>query len=80
MSRPATSQRVKGHTLEHEGWPHSTDGQRFWGSELAAGWGCGMCSCGALSNQVQGNAARKRWHREHKAEVLAAADRSEHER
>jgi hypothetical protein len=36
------------------------------------GWsrtGRGECSCGERSPVLESNAARKRWHREHKAEV-----------
>jgi hypothetical protein len=64
----ATSQRVSGHTLHSEGAAFKFDG-RFAYSDT--GWGLGKCSCGVLSEMLPSRNARKRWHREHKAAVLA---------
>lgn len=54
--------RVAGHTLRNEGQAYD-----------AAGWrtriGVGRCSCGEESPVLDSNAARKRWHREHKAQI-----------
>lgn len=54
--------RVPGHGLRNEG--KAVD---------AAGWfvkvGKGRCECGAQSPELTSDNARKRWHREHKAEV-----------
>jgi hypothetical protein len=55
--------RVKGHSLLHEGryW----DGLTF----VAGGMAPGRCSCGQASEGLPSAAARKRWHREHKAKI-----------
>ena len=64
MSAP-TSALVKGHRLLFEGrtsndrWRHTATG-------------VGRCSCGGISHELTSDAARKRWHREHKGAVLAA--------
>jgi hypothetical protein len=63
-----SSKRVSGHTLRHEGGAHFSAGDRKWHD---TGVGCGKCSCGALSEVLTSDYARKRWHREHKAAVLA---------
>lgn len=60
--------RVKGHYLIGEGESFFGDGSRIWGRR--SGMGCGKCSCGALSEKLPSDAARKRWHRQHKEEVL----------
>lgn len=36
--------------------------------------GVGGCSCGAISPPLPSNAARKRWHKAHKAEIVAARE------
>lgn len=61
--REATA-RVPGHTLPFEGRISEFN-------RMSNGPGKGSCSCGATSTQVLPNTAnRKRWHREHKREVL----------
>lgn len=65
-----TSARVSGHTLRDEGAVYTAEGHRRYLQNLT-GYGHGMCSCGALSPVLPSRSARKRWHREHKAEVLA---------
>jgi hypothetical protein len=67
-----TSARVSGHTLIDEGSAYNANGKRPW-SLCANAAGYGKCSCGALSPELPSKNARKRWHRAHKAEVLAAA-------
>jgi hypothetical protein len=49
---------LKGHTLMDEGQPLGT-GRR-------SGDGVGGCSCGARSPVLFSNAARQRWHKDHK--------------
>ncbi len=51
---------VKGHTLIMEGQPCGY---------ARNGPGQGACSCGLRSPELSSNAARKRWHKEHKKEV-----------
>lgn len=62
-----TTARVKGHTLRYEG---QTRG--YWRSERM-GPGPGICSCGVESEVLPTTAARQRWHRAHKGEVIAAS-------
>lgn len=64
---PQTSERVSGHTLRYEGAPIEKGGAWTTGGSGRAG-----CSCGAKSPVLDSGGKRKRWHREHKAEVLAA--------
>lgn len=66
---PAVKERVSGHWLLSEGAAFTHVGSRRWPSGTA-GPGYGRCSCGAMSDWLDTGAARKRWHREHKAEVL----------
>ena len=54
---------VKGHTLLFEGQPLGID------IYARRGLGRGKCSCGAMSELLLSNAARKRWHKQHKEEV-----------
>ncbi len=67
---------VRGHGLLNEGTGYKA-GQpidiyltRLW---LAAHdvAGVGICRCGAVSDPLPSDAARRRWHREHKLAVLA---------
>lgn len=64
----STTALVKGHTLRFEGQAFDANGYKASKQSL----GYGKCSCGALSDELDSNAARKRWHRAHKAEVIAA--------
>lgn len=69
---------VKGHGLisEGAGYPPGTEARsalaRYWGTFHEPA-GVGLCRCGATSDPLPSNAARKRWHREHKQAVLDAA-------
>jgi len=66
---------VRGHGLLFEGDAFTRDGASYsWLNRSGAGHG--KCSCGALSEELTSRAARQRWHRDHKLEVLAglAAD------
>lgn len=57
--------RVRGHTLPYEGRVKRA-------GFLGNGTGFGKCSCGASSRvPLPDTAARQRWHRDHKADVLA---------
>lgn len=61
--------RVKGHTLPFEGRVRSV-------YRYGSGPGHGRCSCGAASaDMLPSTAARQRWHRQHKSDVLAAVVR-----
>lgn len=61
-----TGNRLAGHTLKHEG--------KVYGYNRPVKHGRALCSCGADSPALDSDAARKRWHREHKANVRAAMD------
>ncbi|MCC5574527.1 hypothetical protein IMZ11_02590 [Microtetraspora sp. AC03309] len=59
--------RLSGHTLRSEGAPFSwtQNGGRYVRTRIT--WtGKGLCSCGATSEELTSNNARKRWHRAHK--------------
>lgn len=59
---------IRGHALLHEG---RTKVGYF---HLDNGFGPASCECGVESPDLTSTAARKRWHKEHKAEVLAAVE------
>lgn len=66
--------RVKGHTLRNEGAPFVVDETgrivRVHGSwRGVSGYGRGLCSCGEMSDLLDSAHKRKKWHREHKAQV-----------
>lgn len=70
----ATSERVRGHALEWEGaamvwWDDGEGGGHWRGYHGAAG--AARCTCGGRSPDLPSDGARKRWHRRHKADVLA---------
>lgn len=67
---------MSGHTLRNEGGAFDALGHRLHGGKV----GRGKCSCGALSEMLFSRNARKRWHREHKTEVLAVEAQDEAER
>lgn len=67
MSGPR-SNRVRGHALRDEGMPFEK-GVRL---PVYGSLGYGRYECGAESPLLDTTAARKRWHRQHKAELLAA--------
>lgn len=58
--------RIAGHGLIGEGIPHDDNGEPVASSE-----GRALCRCGARSDVRKSTAARKRWHREHKAVITA---------
>lgn len=69
--------RVKGHALVNEGvgYPPGMDGpaivrRAYFIAHDSAG--VGVCTCGRKSEPLPSDAARKRWHREHKQAVLDA--------
>lgn len=73
--------RLKGHGLRHEGRALLDERGVPFGSRDAAGLyveprgdghGCALCECGATSPVLDSNAARKRWHRDHKTEMVKA--------
>jgi hypothetical protein len=59
--------RLAGHGLIQEGWP-------FIGTHLQAryrsGPGMAKCECGSMSDVLPSASARKRWHRQHKEDLL----------
>jgi hypothetical protein len=60
---------VKGHALLREGTAHDAEGGNYFGKGYA---GYGFCQCGARTPKlVASNAARRRWHRQHKADVFS---------
>jgi hypothetical protein len=70
-ARGANHTRVGHHTLEWEGAPHDKRGHRLFGEGRGA-VGYGKCFCGVLSpDELPSAAARKRWHRQHKLDILA---------
>jgi hypothetical protein len=64
-----TNTRLAGHTLDSEGAAFDGRGRRVRDSRL----GYGVCSCGDMSELLTSNNARKRWHRDHKAEIRGEA-------
>lgn len=70
-----TTARVTGHTLRSEGAAYDDHGRRINPATIDpySGAGRGKCSCGALSDVLDSGAARKRWHRQHKAEQVVAS-------
>jgi hypothetical protein len=62
--------RVPGHGLRAEGRPCEPDGYGRGGYVLRRGFlGRALCECGERSPDLDSNAARKRWHVQHKEEV-----------
>lgn len=57
--------RLAGHELRNEGRVYDPHG-------YVQSTGVSRCSCGDLSPVLESAAARKRWHREHKAAGWAA--------
>jgi hypothetical protein len=65
--------RVRGHTLVGEGSRHDEYGGRIsiWDSVYPDDkTGCGLCSCGEVSELLDSKNARMRWHRDHKLDLL----------
>lgn len=58
---------VSGHGLIMEGSPFGEKGSRVSGST-----GRGKCRCGELSESLTSTSARRRWHRDHKRQLLEA--------
>lgn len=76
MTEP-TSARVPGHTLDFEGSAYLQPGCAECevphdGPSWLRRDGHGHCSCGAYSDHTQSKGTRKRWHRQHKGDVLAS--------
>jgi hypothetical protein len=64
--------RVAGHSLEREGAAYVVDDRGRvvrQAMNTVGGYGRALCSCGQMSDMLGSGAARKAWHREHKAEV-----------
>jgi hypothetical protein len=65
---------IRGHGLINEGVgyspsvPPETLLRRYWYSAHDVN-GVAVCRCGAVSPPLPSNAARKRWHKAHKADV-----------
>lgn len=60
---PETRRRISGHALQYEGRAFHA------GNRVMVGKA--KCECGERSERLETDAARQRWHRQHKAEVLA---------
>lgn len=57
--------RLSGHGLRNEGAPFARDGngwQRLWWPDGPEG--VALCECGATSEVLPSDTARKRWHRD----------------
>lgn len=61
--------RLSGHGLRLEGRAHDAHGHFTRGFD-----GYGLCTCGVRSDWLGSDAARQRWHRQHKADVAASRD------
>lgn len=69
-----TAVRVPGHTLVAEGAAHverTVHIDTVVQIRVRDRVGRGLCSCGATSSVLPSTGQRKRWHRDHKAAVLA---------
>ena len=66
------SPRLDGHTIEINGAPHASDGSRIVLARGAHATGRGKCSCLAMSSVLETGAARRSWHRTHKAALILA--------
>ena len=66
-----TYTQIRGHGLKAEGKPYADNGEGGWMHLYQQHVGRGLCSCGATSEVLESDAARKRWHKDHKAEVSA---------
>lgn len=67
--------RLAGHGLQAEGKPYVPGEEELWLRTHQA-VGVGLCSCGATSDVVNSDGARKRWHAEHKQAVRAQLEAS----
>ena len=68
--------RLAGHGLRSEGAPFMLNEDGNWARSsrhfsTVSGVGRGPCECGAVSPLTNSSTDRKKWHREHKAEVSA---------
>lgn len=74
MSVGHTYAQVPGHGLAREGYPHDENGNvlSLGGIVRTSGPGRAKCACGQVSPDLPSTAARKRWHREHKEQVVSA--------
>ena len=64
--------RLAGHTLRSEGAPFASSGPVVTYRVRSTWIGKGMCSCGAMSDVLDSNAKRKKWHRDHKDDIRRA--------
>lgn len=62
--------RLVGHELKREGGAYDSKGVPLYGRRQT---GRGKCSCGATSDVLQSNYARKRWHTGHKDKIRGGA-------
>ena len=63
--------KLPGHALRREGQPY-TRGDGGWVRSWSSWTGVGLCECGATSEVLKSNNARKAWHREHKDAIRSA--------
>lgn len=64
---------LKGHSLVNEGKPYAFSDEGNW-LRCDGTAGRGLCSCGKPSPIFTSDAARKRWHRDHKDQVRGGSD------
>jgi hypothetical protein len=69
------SSRLRGHALQHEGKPYAPGEEYPWLRVYGSPSGVALCECGKTSPVLESDAARKRWHAGHKAEVRASVER-----
>lgn len=64
---------LRGHALRAEGRPFLPGDELGW-VRVSRSVGHGLCECGSTSGLERSDAARKRWHAAHKAEVRGSGD------
>lgn len=70
MSTGHAYTQIPGHGLQAEGRAYGDNGNGGW-TRIMVGDGVGLCSCGDTSEVLPSDAARKRWHKDHKADAVA---------
>lgn len=75
MSPMSTPSRLSGHTLRYEGAAIEPVADATGRPDRLTGdrQGSGLCSCGETSESLPSDAARKRWHADHKQHVRSTA-------
>lgn len=61
---------VRGHALMWGGAAFDNEKNRLWANApFTKVVGRALCECGLLSNALEGDEARREWHRQHKAAI-----------